>query len=189
MARSESISWNRCPAAVLLVFDEQLSFSLIEMVLGGTSESQSLIPERGMSAIELNVIREVFDSACPELNKGFFQLQEIEASLVEVVSNLRLLNFVSSDVAVVAARFKVSIDSLAGDITLVVPHSVLEPLQKKQQVTAVPTSAVQNSKWQSLVCNELDYMDVEIEAILATLSLRVRDILNFQIGDVIDPWL
>ena len=170
----------------LLVFDEQLSFSLVEMVLGGNSDDQTLIPNRGMSAIELNVIRDVISSGCPELNKGFLQLQEIKSSLVEVVSNLRLLNFVSPEVAVVAARFKVSIDSLEGDITLVIPHSALEPLQKKQKAKAVPTNAVQNSKWQSLVCNELDHMDVEIEAMLATLSLRVRDILNFQVGDVID---
>ena len=170
----------------LLVFDEQLSFSLVEMVLGGTSDSQPLVPSRGMSAIELNVIRDVISSGCPELNKGFSQLQKIESSLVEVVSNLRLLNFVSPETGIVAARFKVAIDSLEGDITLVIPHSALEPLQKKHQIKAVPISATQNSKWQAMVCKELDHMDVEIEAILATLSLRVRDILNFQVGDVID---
>ncbi len=170
----------------LLVFDEQLSFSLVEMVLGGTSEDQTLIPSRGMSAIELNVIRDVINSGCPELNKGFLQLQEIKSSLVEVVSNLRLLNFVSPEVNVVAARFKVTIDSLEGNITLVVPHTALEPLQKKQQVKAVPINSVQSSKWQSLVCDELNHMEVDLEARLATLSLRVRDILNFQVGDVID---
>ncbi|MDA3904182.1 MAG: FliM/FliN family flagellar motor switch protein [Desulfuromusa sp.] len=170
----------------LLVFDEQLSFALVEMVLGGNSDDQTQVPNRGMSAIELNVIRDVISSGCPELNKGFLQLQEIKASLVEVVSNLRLLNFVSPEVGVVAARFKVSIDSLEGDITLVIPHSALEPLQKKQQTKTVPSSAVQNSKWQSLVVAEINHMDVEIEALLATLSLRVRDILNFQVGDVID---
>ncbi|MCK4690775.1 MAG: hypothetical protein KAT20_03145, partial [Desulfuromonadales bacterium] len=94
----------------LVVFDEQLSFSLVEMVLGGSSDDQTLIPNRGMSAIELNVNRDVITSSCPELNKGFLQLQEIEAALVEVVSNLRLLNFVSPEVGVVAARFKVSIE-------------------------------------------------------------------------------
>ncbi|MCF6265592.1 MAG: FliM/FliN family flagellar motor switch protein [Desulfuromusa sp.] len=170
----------------LLVFDEQLSFSLVEMVLGGTSDAQALVPSREMSAIELNVIRDVINSSCPELNKGFLQLQEIKTSLVEVVTNLRLLNFVSPEVNVVVARFKVTIDSLEGDITLVIPHTALEPLQKKQQIKAVPTSAIQNSKWQSLVCDELNYMEVELEAQLATLSLRVRDILNFQVGDVID---
>ena len=170
----------------LLAFDEQLSFSLVEMVLGGSSEEQTFVPSRSMSAIELNIIRDVINSGCPELNKGFYQLQEIEASLVEVVSNLRLLNFVGSEVGVVSARFKVSIDNLEGDITLVVPHTALEPLQKKQQIKAVPASAVQNSKWRSLVCDELDHMEVELEARLATLSLRVRDILNFKTGDVID---
>lgn len=170
----------------LLIFDEKLSFSLVEMVLGGSSENETMIPSRGMSAIELNVIRDVIQAACPELNKGFQQLQEVNPELVEVVSNLRLLNFVGPDVGVVAARFKVTIDSLDGDITLVIPHSALEPLQKKQQIKAVPVSAIQNSKWQSVVCEELDHMEVELEAHLATLSLRVRDILNFQVGDVIE---
>ena len=170
----------------LLIFDEQLSFSLVEMVLGGNTENQTVVPSRNMSAIELNVIREVIASSCPELNKGFYQLQEINSSLVEVVSNLRLLNFVEPEVGVVAARFKVTVDTLEGDITLAIPHTALEPLQKKQQVKAVPVSATQNSKWRALVCGELEHMEVELEAQLATLSLRVRDILNFQVGDVID---
>lgn len=170
----------------LLVFDEKLSFSLVEMVLGGSSEIETLIPDRGMSAIELNVIRDVIQASCSELDKGFHQLQDVNSELVEVVSNLRLLNFVGPAVGVVAARFKVTIDSLEGDITLVIPHSALEPLQKKQQIKAVPVSAIQNSKWQSVVCEELDHMEVELEAHLTTLSLRVRDILNFQVGDVIE---
>lgn len=170
----------------LLIFDEQLSFSLVEMVLGGSSDDQTLVPSRSMSAIELNVIREVIALSCPELNKGFAQLEEISSSLVEVVSNLRLLNFVEAGVSVVAARFKVTIDSLEGDITLAIPHTALEPLQKKQQIKAVPVSAAQNSKWRSVVCSEMEHMEIELEAQLATLSLRVRDILNFQVGDVID---
>ncbi|MCW8894048.1 MAG: FliM/FliN family flagellar motor switch protein [Deltaproteobacteria bacterium] len=170
----------------ILIFDEKLSFSLVEMVLGGSSESETPIPTRGMSAIELNVIRDVIQAACPELNKGFSQLQEVKAALVEVVSNLRLLNFVGPEVGVVAARFKLTIDSLEGDITLVVPHTALEPLQKKQQLKSVPISFSQNSKWEAIVFAEMDHMEVELEAHLATLSLRVRDILNFQVGDVID---
>lgn len=170
----------------LVIFDEQLSFSLVEIVLGGSSEKEITIPNRGMSAIELNVIRDVIESTCPELNKGFLQMQEVNSSLVKVVSNLRLLNFVLPDAGVVAARFRVTIDNLEGDITLVLPHSSLEPLQRQQHDKAVPVSAKQNSKWRNVVCEELDYMDVEIEALLSTLSLRVRDILNFQVGDVVE---
>lgn len=170
----------------LVILDEQLSFSLVEIVLGGSSAKEVEIPSRMMSAIELNVLRDVIDSACPELDKGFHQLQEVKTVLVKVVSNLRLLNFVLPDAGVVTARFRVTIDSLEGDITLVIPHSALDPLQKQQQSNAVPVSAVQNSKWRKVVCDELDHMDVEIGGLLSTLSLRVRDILNFQVGDVIE---
>lgn len=170
----------------LLVFDEQLSFTIVEMVLGGRSDNQIQIPSRGMSAIELNVIQDVLQAACPELNKGFAQLTKIDSSLVEVVSNLRLLNFVDLNTGVVVARFKVGIDSLEGVITLVVPHSALEPLQKRQQQKTVPASNAKNKRWQELVCDELNHMDVEMEALLATLKLRVRDILGFRVGDVID---
>ena len=170
----------------LLIFDEQLSFSLVEMVLGGSPGGNMVIPDRGMSAIELNVMREVINSACPELNKGFKQLQDIEASLVEAVSNLRLLNFVSAEVGVIAARFRVTIDNVEGSISLVIPHTTLEPLQKKQQSKAVPDSLIKGSKWQKVVCDELEHMKVEIEAQLGSISLCVRDILNFQVGDVVE---
>jgi len=170
----------------LLIFDEQLAFSLMEMVLGGNSQGQALIPERPLSAIELNVLRDVIVSACPELNKGFGQLEAVKAELVEVVSNLRLLNFVDPEVGVSVSQFKVAIENLEGHITLVIPHLTLEPLQKKQKLKAVPASSLQSTRWQQLVCEELNHMEVEVEVRLASLSLRVRDILNFQVGDVID---
>ena len=170
----------------LVIFDEQLSFSLVEIVLGGSSEAAISVPDRVMSAIELNVLNDVIASVCPELNKGFLQLQEVDASLVKVVSNLRLLNFVQPEAGVVAARFRVEIDSLEGDITLVLPHGALEPLQRQQSNKAVPLSTTQNVKWRNVVFEELDHMSVELEAQLAVLSLRVRDILNFQVGDVIE---
>ncbi|SHJ81032.1 flagellar motor switch protein FliM [Malonomonas rubra DSM 5091] len=170
----------------LLIYDEQLSYSLVEIVLGGSSEATISVPNRMMSAIELNVLRDVIVSACPELNKGFRQLIEIDSTLVKVVSNLRLLNFVMPEAGVVTARFRVVIDSLEGDITLVLPHAALEPLQRQQSNKSVPVSEMQNSKWRNLVCEELEQMSVELEAQLATLSLRVRDILNFQTGDVIE---
>lgn len=170
----------------LMIFDEQLSFSLVEIVLGGSSNAAVIVPQRAMSAIELKVVSEIVESACPELDKGFSQLEKTKSALVDIVSNLRLLNFVALEAGVVAAKFHIAIDKLEGDITLVLPHAGLEPLQKKQQLKVLPATALQNSKWQQTVCEELGHMDVELEAILASISLRVRDILNFKVGDVID---
>ncbi len=177
---------NPLVGGALLVFDEQLSFALVEIVLGGDAGNKTAVPDRSMTAIELNVLRDVIQSACLELNKGFDQLFKVDTSLQELVSNLRLLNFATSEVGVVTARFRTTIDGLEGSITLVIPHTALEPLQKKQQAKAAAATIQANSKWQTFVCDELEQMEVEVEGVLAMLNLRVRDILNFQVGDVIE---
>ncbi len=169
----------------MVIFDETISYALVELVLGGSSEA-NIIPERAMTAIELNVIRDVISDSCPDLEKSFAQMQEISANLVKVESNLRLLSHISSDAGVLVAHYQVTLDSTEGEVTLVLSHSALEPLVEKQREQAMPMSAVRASQWQQSILGELDVMEVEVEAQLAQISLRVRDILNFQVGDVID---
>ena len=169
----------------MVIFDEQISYSLVELVLGGSAEAGT-IPERAMTAIELNVIRDVISDSCPDLEKSFRQMQEITSHLIKVESNLRLLTHISRDAGVVIARYHATLDTTEGEITLVIPHSALEPLVEKQREQALPMSALRTSQWHQAISGELGLMEVEVEAQLSQISLRVRDILNFEVGDVID---
>lgn len=169
----------------MVIFDERISYALVEMVLGGAPEKAN-IPERAMSAIELNVIRDVISDTCPDLEKSFAQMQTIKASLLKVESNLRLLSHIPRDAGVIVAHYQSTLDSVEGELSLVIPHSALEPLVEKQREQAMPMSAGRTSQWQRAILGEFDQMEVEVEAQLAKISLRVRDILNFEVGDVID---
>jgi flagellar motor switch protein FliM len=169
----------------MLIFDELISFGLVELVLGGSADSK-MIPERPMTAIELNVISDVVRDCCPDLEKSFAQMQQIKASLVKIESNLRLLTHISGNAGVLVARYQTTLDTIEGEILLVLPHSALEPLVEKQREKALPMSAVRTSQWRQAIQGELGVMEVEVEAQLASITLRVRDILNFQVGDVID---
>jgi flagellar motor switch protein FliM len=169
----------------MVIFDEQISYGLVELVLGGSADSKA-IPERAMTAIELNVICDVIADSCTDLEKSFSQMLEIKANLIKIESNLRLLTHISSDSGVLVARYQTTLDSIEGEIILVLPHSALEPLVEKQRERGLPMSAIRTSQWQQAIQSELDMMEVEVEAQLANITLRVRDILNFQVGDVID---
>lgn len=169
----------------MIIFDERISYSLVELVLGGSSSVET-IPERAMTAIELNVIRDVVSDSCPDLEKSFRQMQEIKSELVKVESNLRLLTHIARDAGVVVANYQATLDNTEGEISLVIPHSALEPLVEKQRDQALPMSALRTSQWHQAISSELGLMEVEVEAQLAQISLRVRDILNFEVGDVID---
>ena len=169
----------------MVVFDEKISYGLVELVLGGSVDA-NIIPERAMTAIELNVVRDVIADSCPDLEKSFAQMQEIKVNLVKIESNLRLLTHIGTDAGVLVARYQTTLDTIDGEVILVIPHSALEPLVEKQRENALPMSAVRTSQWQQAIQGELGAMEVEVEAQLANITLRVRDILNFQVGDVID---
>jgi flagellar motor switch protein FliM len=139
-----------------------------------------------MTAIELNVIRDVVSDACPDLAKSFAQMLEVKVSLIKIESNLRLLTHISGEAGVLVARFQTSLDTIEGEVILVLPHSALEPLVEKQREKSLPMSASRASQWQQAIQGELGMMEVEVEAQLAKITLRVRDILNFEVGDVIE---
>ena len=169
----------------MIIFDEAISYALVELVLGGTTDANR-VPDRPMTAIEMNVIRDVVADCCPDLEKSFLQMLEIKANLIKIESNLRLLSHISRDAGVVVANYQTTLDTIEGQISLVLPHSALEPLVDKQRELGTPMSAVRTSQWHRAIRTELDLMEVEVEAQLANITLRVRDILNFEVGDVID---
>lgn len=169
----------------VLTLDEVLSFALVEMLLGGPSEKQSKMPERALTAIETNILKGVVGDACNDLGKAFRALEALQPSLVKIVNNPRLVTIVPPDAVVMMAQFTVSINRLTGRVNLVIPLASLEPLREKLRQEAVFPSA-NGGSWIPQMQDEIEEMEVPLSARVGTLSLSVREILNFRIGDIID---
>ncbi len=169
----------------LLIFDGQLSFALVEILLGGSIDSQLLSLDRTLTAIEKNVIRGVLSDCCSDLQKALQPLIEVQATLAQIETNPRLVNIVAPDAGIVIAEFGVSVDNLSGSLSLVIPHASLEPLRDKLRDRAMPLGR-KESRWSMQVREDLKSMELECVARLASISLKVRDILNLKEGDIID---
>lgn len=98
----------------LLIFDANISFTQVEIMLGGSGEHRAEIPQRGMTAIELNLVRDIFSESCQELNKSFGSIEALASDLVRVETNPRLVTIVPSDTEMMVAAFKVKIDDVTG---------------------------------------------------------------------------
>lgn len=171
----------------LLVFDPMLSYALVELLAGGSSEGSLSVPKRVMTPIELSLVRGIATLVCPEMAKAFRPLDEIECGLVRTETNPRLVKLVPQDAGVLVATFDVTIEKWTGKMKLIIPHQSLEPYRDKLMQGAVTMPpAVQSSHWRQVLKEELFNTHVGITAQAATVSLRVRDILALEVGDVID---
>jgi flagellar motor switch protein FliM len=169
----------------VFTLDESFAFAMVEILLGGSGAKETSIPDRALTAIETNILKGVVTDACQDLSKSFRSLEELQVSLMKIVNNPRLVTIVPTDAVVMVAQFAVSINRLAGNVSVVIPLASLEPLREKlRQEAAFPT--VNGGSWVPQVQEEMAEMEVDVSARLGVISLPVREILNFRVGDIIN---
>lgn len=169
----------------LINFDEKFCFYLVESLLGG-AEGRLMVPDRGLTAIEMHVVRGAISDACSDLSKAFRPLEKLEASVASIERDPRLVNIVPPDAQVLVVRFTLSVGGLSGEMALTLPHASLEPLREKLREGVSPFLHHRSDSWRNHFLGELHQMETEIAAQVGTVVLPVRDILNFQVGDIIE---
>ena len=173
--------------AGLLVFDDSLCFLLMEVLLGGGSGRINPVTlDRPMTSIEMNLIRGVMLDSCGDLQKAFDPLIRLSPALVKVENNPRLANIVPSDSGVLVATMEIAIEGFTGKVNVVIPHAALEPLRDKLREKVISVSNQRHNSWLNHLLQEVNDVDTEIMAQMGSTHLTVRDILNFQVGDIID---
>ncbi|MCD6526695.1 MAG: FliM/FliN family flagellar motor switch protein [Desulfuromonas sp.] len=167
----------------LLIFDANISFTQIEIMLGGGSEHAAEIPSRGLTTIEMNLIKDVISESCQELNKSFGSIETLASELIRVESNPRLVTIVPSDTEMMVATFKIKINDVTGLMRLAIPYSSLDPIREKLKSELGATSP--GGQWGGYFADEIEQMEVSVSAQLSEITLNVREILDLRVGDIL----
>jgi len=168
----------------LMIFDAPLSFSMLEIMLGASTELGSLHLNRRLTTIELNILKTLLSDACTDLDKSFAQLLEMHASLIKLENNARLVSIVEPDAEVIVGTFMVKVGEQSGQIHLVFPFATLEPLREalKQLLTISTTS---QSTWQEVLEDEIQEVAANITALSGNITLSINRILQLNEGDLL----
>lgn len=170
----------------LLIIDGGLAFPLLEILLGGTADNRHEPPNRPLTAIEMHLLRSVMDDSCADLAKAVDPLERLNPSLVKLENSLRLVNIVTPEAGVLMARFNINIDRLSGAIWLMIPHASLEPLRERLRDSVLSVSTQASEAWPGQLEAGVRQLQTSLRVQIGEVGLNVRDILNFQVGDIID---
>lgn len=172
-------------SGALLVYSGELSFILLEILLGGAVKK--IVPlQRALTSIETTLLKGLMTSLCPDLKKAFDPVEKLQPELLKVETNPRLVNIVPPEAGVLVVTFGVNLEGLSGVMTLVIPHASLEPLRERLRESTLSVELRNSDEWPNLLAEGVATMPVEISAQVAEVVVTVRDILNFQEGDIID---
>ena len=169
----------------LIIFDPTLSFSLIEIMLGASSELESLQLERKLTTIELLVLKSLFIDACRDIDKAFSQLLELKSSVIKLENNSRLVSIVEPETEVIVGTFMAKVGDVSGEINLIFPFSTLEPLRDILK-KLLSVSKANKSNWYDVIEEEILELPTVITALSGAVNLSISQLLELKKGDILD---
>lgn len=169
----------------LLILDPQLSFSMLEIMLGASREIASLQLNRHLTTIELNVLKTIITDACTDINRAFAPLLEMRTALIKLENNPRLVSIVEPEAEVIVSTLVVKVGDYTGEIHLAIPFATLEPLREPLRELLNITTKTRSS-WYSILSEELEKVAVSITALAGTITLTIDQLLAIQPGDILE---
>lgn len=169
----------------LIIYDPKLSFSMLEIMLGASSDIETLELNRQLTTIELNILKTPLDEACSDIDKAFSQLLDTHTRLVKLENNPRLVSIVDPEGEVIVGTLLVKAGQYSGEIHIVFPFTTLEPLRELLK-ELLNISSQTKSNWHEIIEEQLQDMPVTVIAQSGTIEMSVKNVLGLQVGDVIN---
>ncbi|PID72034.1 MAG: hypothetical protein CSB34_04160 [Desulfobulbus propionicus] len=169
----------------LFHFDIAMSFALLEMMLGSSTESDSVTPNRTLTAIEISILQNTMRGIAKDMQKAFVPITEISPSLTKIENNFRLVNIVESDTEVLVTTFRVTLaGEPAGQMQFIIPYLTIEPYREAFKDMVTVTQAAYG--WRKTFATEASEMECAVIARSGLLNMTIRKILKLQAGDIIE---
>jgi flagellar motor switch protein FliM len=161
-------------------------FPIIDRLLGGNN-SDSFIPQRPLTSIEWRLVNRIIDRALTHLSEVWHNLVEAQFEKTQTESNPQLVHIVAPTEVVVYITFEIKMGNCAGTMSMCVPFNTIETVLSKLTTQSwfgyKPKSASQQQR--ELLFRNLSKTTVNMTAFLGTTKIRVSELRDLHVGDVI----
>lgn len=169
--------------SALLAIEGSLVFFLIECMFGGTGKG-SIKQERDFTLLEQRVMRKFAGDVLKDLENAWELVQSMRMSIVKSETKQQFIRLVPPSDLVIVVMTTLSSDEFSANMLLCVPYMLLEPIREKLSYKNLRDAELGND-WIEQLKVLLNESEVTIAAELGRASHTVRNILDFNRGDVI----
>lgn len=169
----------------MIMLDPKLVFIVVDNFFGGDGSIHAKIEGREFTSTELRVIEKVVHMCFEDLVKAWEPVLKVEFDYHNHEVNPHLANIVSPTEVIVVSSFHVELEGGGGDIHVVFPYSMIEPIRSILDAGVQSDMSEVDDRWAILLKEELMHAKVDISALFAEKKLKVSDLINLESGDII----
>jgi flagellar motor switch protein FliM len=167
----------------LLTVDAALIYSMVDVLLGGRRGVASThTAGRPYTTIERNLVERLVAVVLTDLSAAFEPLTSVTFRFDRLETNPRFATIARPGSAAVLACFRIDMEDRGGQLELLFPYATLEPVREILLQGFLGEKFGRDSIWEAHLAGELWQTGVSIEAVLDSIELPLRDVLNLKVG-------
>ncbi len=168
--------------SALVAFEPGLVFSLIDCLFGGDGKPMEKIREFTM--IERRMLHRIAKVVLKDLESAWDVACRLRMGLRKIETKPEFVHLVNPDDQLIVVVFAIAAPPFAGNIHLCLPYLMLEPI-KEQLSSRYLREKDRASSFGAEIRNLLGFTEVDVVAELGKTIHSVRDIMNFEVDDVL----
>lgn len=172
-------------AVALVDFNPTLTFAFVDRMFGGNGKI--LETERELTPIERTVIGRLAQRLYLDLERAWENIVKIKCEQKSFETNPQFIQIVPPGETVVVVSFQIKLFQSTGLLTVCYPYVALEPiitkLSAQNWIDATKRRNLETD--QDINLENLGVVSTDVAAILLDTSLKMKDFLQLEIGDII----
>lgn len=170
----------------ILEMNLNIIFGIIDKLLGGVSALPT-IPSRNLTDIEMSIMRREISTILSYLKEAWIDFLEFSPEIESIETNPQFVQIAPPSEMVLLITMSVTIGQIESFMNICWLSSTLEPFAQNfsSQMWFLKTSKGANPQVAKLLESSLKKSEVELSAILGKTIVRLKDLLNLDVGDVL----
>jgi flagellar motor switch protein FliM len=169
----------------LFIFDPSLVFAVVDNMFGGDGRFHSRVEGRDFTLTEQRIIQRMLAVVFEDYEKAWGNLYPVKFEHVRSEMHTQFANIATPSEIVVTASFNIEIGQSGGQLHIILPYSMIEPIRDMLYSSLQGDSYEPDKRWVRMLSKQVQLADVELVAQFARIPSTVEQILGMKAGDVI----
>ncbi|MGY2047692.1 flagellar motor switch protein FliM [Methylobacterium sp. JK268] len=170
---------------VLVGLDRDFVFTMVEVLLGADGSEPPVEEARNFSSIELRIAQMTMEQIGKALESAFSLVSVATLKLERTETRMDFAIIGRRSNKAVAAKFLLQALNRGGEMFLIIPQSVLNPMRQALSKVLTGESTSRDPRWERQISTEVKKTEVTLHAVLEERTLTLGEIANLKVGQVL----
>ena len=170
----------------VITVDSALVYSIVDVLLGGQRGAALMrIEGRPYTTIERGLVERMVAVVLADLSAAFEPLSPVTFSYDRLETNPRFAAIARPANAAILIKLRIDMEDRGGRLEILLPYATLEPVRELLLQMFMGEKFGRDSIWEGHLATVLWYTEVDLEAVLDTLTMPLQAVLAFEVGTTI----